>query len=139
MATMTATRAGGGGGPYLELVRACPLRPIRSEADLDAAIAMVDRLSDRGGLAPEEEDYLDVLAGLIEAYESEHDPVGDVPASDILRHLIEAKGVSQAKLAGDTGVSESTISEILAGKREASRKVMKALADYFKVDPAVFL
>ena len=125
--------------PYLDLVREFPLRPLRSEADLDAAVAMIDRLSDREELAPEEDDYLEVLATLVETYETEHEPEPVVSAADMLRHLIAAKGVTQAKVAGATGVNESTLSEILSGKREVSRKVMRALADYFCVDPAVFL
>ena len=124
---------------YMDLIREFPLRPLRSDAELDRAVAMIDRLSDREELAPEEEDYLDVLAGLVEAYETEHDPEPVVSAADMLRLLIEAKGVTQAKVAGATNLNESTISEILSGKREVSRKAMHAFADYFHVDPAVFV
>src|SRR4051812_30091811 len=64
-------------GPrYLALVRRCPLLPIRSEAELDRAIARLDALSDRGRLAPDEREYLLVLAALVERYEDEHDPMG---------------------------------------------------------------
>lgn len=61
--------------PYLDLVRAFPLRPLRplrSVEDLDRAIATVDALSDRRPtLRPEERDYLIVLSLLIERYEEE--------------------------------------------------------------------
>jgi HTH-type transcriptional regulator / antitoxin HigA len=124
---------------YLELVQEFPLRPIRSDSKLDRAIAMIDRLSDRESLAPEEDDYMDVLCGLVERYETENDPEPTVSAADMLRHLIEAKGVNQAKVAEATGINESTISEILTGKREVSRKVMRAFADYFQVDPYIFI
>lgn len=124
---------------YVELVREHPLRPIRSDAELDRAIAMIDRLSDRESLTPEEDDYLEVLSDLVEAFESEHDPEPVVAAADMLRHLIESKGVPQAKVAADTGVSESTISEILNGKRAVSRNARLAFADYFRVEPAVFI
>jgi HTH-type transcriptional regulator/antitoxin HigA len=131
--------ASDGSERYLELVREFPLRPVRSDAELGRAIAMIDRLSDLESLAPEEADYLEVLSDLVETYESEHDPEPAVSAADMLRHLIEAKGVPQVKVAADTGVSESTISEILAGKRAVSRKAMLAFADYFRVEPVVFL
>jgi HTH-type transcriptional regulator/antitoxin HigA len=131
--------ASDGSERYLELVREFPLRPVRSDAELGRAIAMIDRLSDLESLAPEEADYLEVLSDLVESYESEHDPEPAVSAADMLRHLIEAKGVPQVKVAADTGVSESTISEILAGKRAVSRKAMLAFADYFRVEPVVFL
>lgn len=124
---------------YLDLIVEFPLRPIRSEEELDKAIAMIDRLSDRDSLAIEEEDYLGVLSTLVETYETEHEPKPVVSAADLLRFLIESQGVPQSKVAADTGVAESTISEILCGKREISRKVMLVFAPYFRVDPAIFI
>ena len=56
----------------------------------------------------------------------------------MLRSLIESKGVAQARVAADAGVAESTISEILAGKRKISQAVRKRLGAYFRVDPAIF-
>jgi HTH-type transcriptional regulator/antitoxin HigA len=124
---------------YLALVAEVPLRPIRSEFELDRAIAMIDRLTDRGELAPDEFDYRLVLGDLVTAYEKESDPETETSQSDILRFLIESKGVAQAKVALDTGIAESTVSEILAGKRKISQNVMNRLAAYFRVEPAVFL
>ena len=63
---------------YLRLVQRCPLRAIRSEAELDRAIATVNWLIDKGaaGLRTNsEEDYLDVLSSLVEAYEDVHYPM----------------------------------------------------------------
>jgi HTH-type transcriptional regulator / antitoxin HigA len=51
---------------YLELVRRFPLRPLRTGADLDAAVAVIDALVDRPRLSSPERDYLDVLSDLIE-------------------------------------------------------------------------
>src|SRR5207247_1737423 len=45
---------------YLALIRAFPLRPLRSEQDLDQAIAMVDKLlARRKPLTAQEQDYLE--------------------------------------------------------------------------------
>jgi HTH-type transcriptional regulator/antitoxin HigA len=52
---------------------------------------------------------------------------------------IEARGTTQAQVAADTGIAESTISAILAGKRGMTRKHIESLARDFKVKPAVFL
>src|SRR5262249_43120022 len=60
---------------YLELIRMPPLRPLRSDADLDRAVMMVDALTERPELAPEQADSLEVLSRLIEDYEAEHDPL----------------------------------------------------------------
>ena len=65
---------------YLDLVRQVPLRPIRSEEELDRAIAMVDSLIDRESLNQDEQDYLDVLGDLVEQYETKEHPIE--PVSD---------------------------------------------------------
>jgi len=54
------------GGDYLSLIRPFPLRPIRSDGELDAAVEVIDSLLDRDDLNGEEADYLDVLGDLVE-------------------------------------------------------------------------
>lgn len=124
---------------YLDLVRAFPLRPIRTDAELDQAVAVIDSLIDQEELKPGEQDYLDVLADQVEKYESEQHPLPAVSEADMLRHLIDARDITQLKLATDTGIVESTISSILLGKRGMSRNHIVLLARYFKVSPAVFM
>ncbi len=123
---------------YLRLVRALPLRPIRTEDELDRAIEVIDSLLDRDDLGPGEADYLDVLSDLVERYETEHHPFEDVSDADMLAHLIEAKGVTQAEVARGAKIAVSTISEVLTGKRTLSRTHIGKLARYFGVDPGVF-
>jgi HTH-type transcriptional regulator/antitoxin HigA len=55
----------------------------------------------------------------------------------MLRHLLDAKGVTQAQLSQEAGIAKSTISEVLAGKKPFSRQMIRKLADYFKVDVSV--
>jgi HTH-type transcriptional regulator / antitoxin HigA len=116
-----------------------PLRPIRSEKDLQRAISVINSLIDRDALSPDEEDYLDVLGDLVKKYETEHHPQPPVSDAEMLRHRIEARGTTQAQVAAATGIAESTISAILAGKRGMTRKHIESLARYFKVKPAVFM
>jgi HTH-type transcriptional regulator/antitoxin HigA len=123
---------------YFELVFRFPLRPIRSDAELDEAVRMVDSLLDRRELAPEEEDYLEVLGDLIERYESDAHPMAPVSDAEMLRHLIDAKGVSQTAVSDATGIADSTISEVLAGKRYLNRNHIGKMARYFGVSPDVF-
>ncbi len=142
MAGKTTTTSRGrerGAEGYLDLIRELPLRPIRSEAELDRAIAMVDALSDRGTLSPDEHDYLLVLCGLIEIYEDEHHPIPVVSGVPMLRYLLDSKGIPQARVAAEAGIAESTLSEILAGKRKLGVRYIAALAGYFKVDPGLLI
>jgi HTH-type transcriptional regulator / antitoxin HigA len=124
---------------YLELVLQFPLRPLRSDEDLDKAVGMVDSLLDRRELAEEEQDYLDVLGDLIERYESEAHPMPPLSDAEMLHHLIEAKGVSQTDVSDATGIADSTISEVLQGKRTLNRGHIGKLAKYFSVSPEVFV
>ena len=124
---------------YFELVQRFPLRHLRSDRELVAAIDMLKALLIRGDLAPGEQDYLDVLTDLIGAYEDETHPMPEVSDAAMLGHLIDARGVTQSRLSAEVGISMSTISEVLHGKRQLNRKQITSLAQYFKVDPGVFL
>jgi HTH-type transcriptional regulator/antitoxin HigA len=123
---------------YVKLVRKFPLRPIRSEAELDQAIATIDSLLDRGTLERAAEDYLDVLGDLVRRYESQATPLRPLPDKAMLRFLLESKDVSQTQVANATGIANSTISEVLRGKRRLSRAHVERLAEYFRVSPGVF-
>lgn len=139
MANVEKAREAAAGDRYLDLVRRFPLRPIRSEDELARAIAVVDSLVDRDELDQDEQDYLDVLGDIVEKYEAEHDPMPPVSDAEMLRHLIDARGTTQARVAEETGIAESTISAILAGKRGLNRRHIEILARYFKVKPGVFI
>ena len=54
---------------YIELIHRFPLRRLRSDAQLDEAIAIIDELVTRDDLTPGETDYLDVLSNLVHRYE----------------------------------------------------------------------
>src|SRR5207247_1570005 len=88
---------------YLDLIRQFPLRPLRTDADLDAAVAVIDALIDRPELTAPEEDYLDVLSDLVETYEGETVPMRPVGDADLLRFLIEQKSVTQVEAASGAG------------------------------------
>ncbi len=123
---------------YIELVHAFPLRPLRSDAELDCAIAMVDSLVMRDDLDAGEQDYLDVLSDLIHKYEAEHDPIAPVPDADMVRFLLESNDMTQAELAKRSETAESTISKVLAGKRKLSRRHIAAVSRVFRVGPSIF-
>lgn len=124
---------------YLELVRKFPLRPVRSESDLDRASAVVNGLVDRPSLSRAERDYLEVLGRLVQEYEAKHFPMPEVSDDRMLRHLMEAKKVNQTEVARGTGIVNSTISAVLAGERRLTREQVGLLAEYFHVEPGVFM
>ena len=122
---------------YLELVLVFPLASIKSDEHLAEAQKVMDRLLAKGELDDGEEMYLDALSDLVAAYEDAHHAIEPAADADMLRHLMEAKGVTQAQLSKETGMAKSSISEVLAGKKPFSRQMIRKLAGYFKVDVSV--
>jgi HTH-type transcriptional regulator/antitoxin HigA len=125
---------------YLDLVRRFPLRPIRTREEYDAAMKVLDELLVRSGLTPSESDYVQVLAQTIHAYNERHGSLTREKMSPIgaLKFLMEENGmntVALGKLVGGSGQA----SMILSGKRELSKGNIRALAERFKVSPALFI
>jgi len=138
MATKTKfTLKGKGRDAYLELVQAFPLASIKSDEHLDRAQEVMDQLLAKSQLDDGEEMYLDALSDLVAAYEDEHHAIAPASDADMLRHLMEAKDVTQSQLSRETGIAKSTISEVLAGKKAFSRQMIRKFADYFRVDVSV--
>ena len=122
---------------YLDLVLAFPLTSIKSEEHFEAAQEVMDRLLAQGGLEDGEEMYLDALSDLVATYEDQHYPVTPASDADMLRHLMEAKMITQAQLSCQTGIPKSSISQVLSGKKPLSRKMIRTLAGYFNVDVGI--
>src|SRR4051794_10771771 len=113
---------------YLELVDAFPLRPIRNDRELAKAIRVVDALLDRGELNAGERDYLEVLSDLVARFEANEHPPEPVSDAALLQHLMDAKGLPQTTVATATGIVNSIISEVLAGKRKLNRSQIGKLS-----------
>jgi HTH-type transcriptional regulator / antitoxin HigA len=122
---------------YHALIRRLPLRPIASDGELRLASALIDELTARD-LAPDEADYLDVLADLVERYEDAHHPIPETRGPDVLRHLLESSRMTQADAALAAGISESTISRYLGKKVRMRPDGLRRLAGVFRVDVSVF-
>jgi HTH-type transcriptional regulator / antitoxin HigA len=136
--TVKRARHGSDRRRYFELVQRFPLRPLRSDKELAAAIKVIDSLIVRGDLDAGERDYLDILTDVVEKYEAEEEPMPAVSDAVMLRHLLEARGITQAQLAVDVGILMSTISHVLNNKRRLTRNQVGILSKYFGVPPAVF-
>jgi HTH-type transcriptional regulator / antitoxin HigA len=114
-------------------------RPIRTETEYRRAMRQVDRLMKAERLSRAEGQLLELLATLAEQYESSDYPTPKVSQALLLSHLIDAKGVSQAEAARESGVPRSVISNVLKGRRGISQANIDRLARYFHVSPAVFI
>ena len=84
-------------------------------------------------------ELVEVLATLIEQYESREHPTPKRLPREILAHLMEVRGVAQAEVARATGIPRSTLSAVLAGRRKLSTASIAALSAYFHVSPSAFM
>ena len=123
---------------YFELVERFSLRPIRSDTKLREAQDLIRSLVSRPRIESAEADYLQVLASLVSDYEEARFRREAASDAEMLEFLIETRGVPQVQVARDNEVAESTISEVLAGKRVLTREQVARLAAYFKVGESAF-
>ena len=122
---------------YMELVQTFPLTSIKSDEHLDEAQSIMDRLLAKGELDDGEEIYLDALSDLVATYEDKHYAIGPASDADMLRHLIDVKGVNQSQLSRETAIPKSTISEVLARKKHFSRQMIRKFSEYFNVNVSI--
>ena len=122
---------------YIDVIAAYPPRAIQSDQELDEVIAIMDGLLERECLSENEQDYLNTLSILVEAYEDERFPMPDVSGVDVLRHLMEANELRQADLL-DIFPTRSVISEVLSGSRQMTLGHMRGLSQRFGLPIDVF-
>lgn len=102
---------------------------IETEAENERMLAVIEGLIDKGELSPEERKLLRLLTRLVEDFEEKAYPMGDVSSADVLKFLLEERGMKQKDLVPVFG-SEGTTSEILNGKRPITIKTAKKLAEF---------
>jgi HTH-type transcriptional regulator/antitoxin HigA len=101
------------------------IRPIRNEADYDAALHRVEALWGSASETPEG-DELDVLVPLIEAYEREHYPI-DLPIPiDAIKFRLEQQGKDYRSLIGIIG-QRTRVYEVMRGARPLSLNMIRKL------------
>lgn len=125
---------------YMELVRRFPLRPIRTAEGSQQAKELLRSLM--GDNAPEVLDYRTVLLSLIVEYEKSATHGMDAAehnAADIVRYLLKESGLSINAFAKKTGMSQSSLTDMLNGRRTWSKSAIVKVADYFNLDYGLFL
>lgn len=104
---------------------ATELKPIRSEADYDAAMEEVAALWGAKGGTPEG-DRLDVLATLIDAYEAKHHAMDAPDPVEAIKFRMEQQGLTRRDLEDVIG-TRTRIAEVLNRKRGLSIDMIRRL------------
>ncbi len=124
---------------WMAFDRVAHLRPIRNDEEYDRTVALMNNLLDIVG---DDEHHalsglLDLVGELVEDYDAEHFAIEASEPKEVLRYLIETRGLKQGDLA--EVVPQSNLSSILAGKRKISATLAGKLAKFFNISPAVFV
>ncbi len=130
------------GDTYFELVKAFPLRRLKTDEEHDQALRVVLSFT-RPGAAddPGASDYLDVLIDLIGDYEKragyQIDTSG-VTAADIVRHRLEDRDIPVDALARDAGVPADELAAMLDGTRDWSPAAAEGVIRVLSINPKLF-
>lgn len=123
---------------YSSLLAEVAPKVIETEAEYNRALTIAERLTFCKNRTPEEQALHKLIVTLIEAYEAQNYPMDESTPHEILQHIMEVSNTRQADLVGIIGLS-GVVSEVVNGKRSISKAQAKALGDYFKVKPSLFI
>lgn len=113
------------------------IKPIRSEADYEAALSNLEQLWGALSGTPEG-DRLDVLATLIDAYESEHHPIDPPDPIEAIKFRMEQQGLSRKDLEGILG-SRTRIAEVFNRRRGLSINMIRRLHEKLGISAEVLI
>jgi HTH-type transcriptional regulator/antitoxin HigA len=123
---------------YRRLLTEYAPQPIRSQKAYGQALAQLEKLMVPRPNAARSL-LIEVLATLIEKYESREHPTPEVAPAEMLAKLLKTKGVKSADVSKATGIPTATLSNVLAGRRGISKQNAFKLGEYFGLSPIVFL
>ena len=101
------------------------LKPLRSERDYESALQDVERLWGAKSGTPKG-DHLDILATLIDAYETEHHPMDPPDPIEAIKFRMDQQGLTRKDLEGVLG-TRTRVSEVLNRKRGLSINMIRQL------------
>jgi len=116
---------------------ATEIKPIRTKRDYEAALTEIERLWGAKADTPEG-DRLDVLATLIDAYETEHYPMDPPDPIEAIKFRMEQQGLTRKDLEEVIG-TRTRIAEVLSRKRGLSITMIRRLHERLGISAEVLI
>ena len=113
------------------------IRPIKTEADYEAALAEIETLFE-AELGTPESDRLEVLTTLVEAYEEAHYAIPSPDPIEAIKYYMESRGLERRDLEPYLG-SRARVSEILNRKRPLSLTMIRRLNENLGIPAEVLI
>lgn len=113
------------------------LKPIKTEADYEASLAEMERLwGARSGTS--DGNRLDILATLIDAYESDHYPMDPPDPIEAIKFRMEQQGLNRKDLSELLG-NRTRVAEILNRRRGLSINMIRRLHEKLGISLEVLI
>lgn len=116
---------------------ATEMKPIRTEADYEAALEEVAALWGSASGTPKG-DRLDVLATLIDVYEARHHAMDPPDPIEAIKFRMEQQGLTRKDLEDIIG-SRTRIAEVLNRKRSLSIAMIRRLHDRLGISAEILI
>lgn len=113
------------------------LKPIRSKADYKNAFNELERLWGAKSGTPDG-DRLDIIATLIDAYETEHYPMDSPDPVEAIKFRMEQQGLSRKDLEPLIG-TRTRVAEVLNRKRNLSIGMIRRLHDHLGIPAEILI
>ena len=113
------------------------VKPIRSEADYEAAMEQLAKLWGAAGGTPDG-DRLDVLATLIDAYEAKHHAMDPPDPIEAIQFRMEQQGMTRRDLEDIIG-TRTRIAEVFNRKRGLSIDMIRRLHDRLGIPAEILI
>ncbi len=111
---------------------------IHTDEECERLTNELERLDERERLSPEESELAELLTVLVSEYEERRYPIQKASPRQTLKHLMDARELTQKdlwKVFGSKGIT----SEVFHGKRAISKAQARKLAEYFHVNVELFI
>jgi HTH-type transcriptional regulator/antitoxin HigA len=123
---------------YSQLLSKYQPRIIKTEAENDKFLEIVEELLSRPSITPEEDTLLELFVKLIEDFEEKHYQLNTSTPHSRLLHLMEARGLSEADLVAIIGSSE-IVAKVINSELGITPEQAKILGEFFHVDASLFI
>jgi HTH-type transcriptional regulator/antitoxin HigA len=124
---------------YTDLVAILVPRPIHDKVSYDNTVAVIDALAGKN-LNRDQEDYLEILSQLVEAYEEAHlKPYPRASGIELLKFLLEQNSMNGDGLASLLEIDRSVAYKILKNTRRLTTEHIRKICGRFAISADALL
>ena len=114
------------------------IRPIRSDADYQSAMARIESLIDLDDPTRDQEDEMELLALIIEAHERKNVSIDPPDPIEAIRFRMDQAGLKAGDVAHCFG-GRTRVYEVLSGRRALNVNMMRALHEHLGIPADILL